>query len=361
MSYFLRRGPAAAAAGIVALFAGGAPSMTAAAAEPQSVAEIAAYAGADRQSLLEQGARKEGALMIYMTGTQIEPLIERFTQKYPFIKVQFTRDGSVEIAQRVAQEYSAGVHLVDAYELADEGLIVPRDAGMLQPFVSPEEASYEKDAIQAQGRWASVREGYTGIGFNTQKIPESEAPKTYKDMLDPKWKGRMAISGSPSTAANWVGAMLLTQVADYVRALGAQNMRIFQMDQRAISNMMIAGEVEISPTTYLSHVLASRAQGAPLAWNAPGPLPVLDTSAALATMAPHPHAAMLFIDFLLSKEGQLMYRDIGYASARSDMPASGLPPVEKVFLANRPNYLQEFETWLALFRSAFMHGSGQAP
>ena len=61
--------------------------------------------------------------------------------------------------------------------------------------MSPEAASYEKDAIEAGGRWVSVREGYTGIGFNTQKIAESEAPKTYKDMLDPKWKGRMTISG----------------------------------------------------------------------------------------------------------------------------------------------------------------------
>lgn len=360
MNWSVRRG-AVAAAGIFAVVACGVPAMTEAAAEPQSVAEIATYTGADRQSLLEQGARKEGALMIYMTGTQIAPLIDRFTEKYPFIKVEFTRDGSVEIAQRVTQEYAAGVHLVDAYELANEGLIVPRDEGMLQPFVSPEAASYEKDAIEASGHWVSVREGYTGIGFNTQKISESEAPKTYKDMLDPKWKGRMTISGSPSTAANWVGAMLLTQGADYVRALGAQNMRIFQVEQRAIANMMISGEVELSPTSYLSHILASRKQGAPLGWNAPGPLPVLDASAALASMAPHPHAAMLFIDFLMSKEGQLIYRDLGYASARGDMPPNGLPPVEKVFLANRPNYLQEFETWLALFRADFMQGSASAP
>jgi iron(III) transport system substrate-binding protein len=361
MNLSVLRGPRIVLAGILAAHAVSAFSRPAAAAEPQSVADIANYTGTDRQSLLEAGARKEGSLMVYMTGTQIQPLIQRFTQKYPYVKVQFTRDGSVEIAQRVLQEYTAGVHLVDAFELADEGLIVPRDAGMLQPFVSPEEANYEKDSIEPQSRWASVREGYTGVGFNTQKISVGDAPKTYKDMLDPKWKGRMAISGSPSTAGNWVGAMLLTQGADYVRALGAQNMRIFQMDQRAISNLMISGEVEISPTTYLSHVLASRANGAPLAWNAPGPVPVLDTSAAIAVMAPHPHAAMLFIDFLLSKEGQLMYRDLGYASARLDMPAGDLPVVEKVFVASRPNYLQEFETWVALFRSAFGHGATTGP
>ena len=355
MSIPVSRGPVLAS--LLAILACGISLPKAAAAEPTSVADIANYTGADRQSLLEAGARKEGALMVYMTGTQIDPLIKRFNEKYPYIKVQFTRDGSVEIAQRVVQEYSAGVYLVDAYELADEGLIVPRDAGFLQPFVSPEEAAYEKDSIEPQRRWASAREGYTGIGFNTQKIPESEAPKTYKDMLDPKWKGRMAISGSPSTSGNWVGAMLLTQGEAYVRALGAQNLRIFQMDQRAVSNMMIAGEVDISPTTYLSHVVASRAKGATLGWNAPGPLPVLDTGTAIAAKAQHPHAAMLFIDFLLSKEGQLMYRDIGYASARLDMPPNGLPLVDKVFVASRPNYLSEFETWVALFRSAFMHGA----
>jgi len=358
MTISVSRGSATIAAVILAALGCGAPMATAAAAEPTSVADIANFAGADRQSMLEAGARKEGDLMVYMTGTQIQPLIDRFTQKYPYIKVEFTRDGSVEIAQRVAQEYSAGVTLVDAYELADEGLIVPRDLGFLQPFVSPQEAAYEKDSIEPQGRWASAREGYTGIGFNTSKIPQSEAPKTYRDMLDPRWKGRMVISGSPSTAANWVGAMLLTEGEDYVRALGQQNMRIFQMDARAIANLMISGEVDISPTTYLSHVLASRKQGAPLAWNAPGPVPVLDASVAIAAKSPHPHAAMLFIDFLLSKEGQLMYRDIGYASARLDMPPGDLPEVQKLFLASRPNYLSEFETWVALFRSAFIHGAG---
>src|SRR5439155_7342101 len=141
---------------------------------------------------------------------------------------------------------------------------------------------------------------------------------------------KMAVSALATTAANWVGTMLLTYGMDFVRQLGAQSMRPYRITARAVANLMISGEVLISPTTYLSHVEASRAQGAPLAWNAPGPVPVTDTSVALAAKAPHPHAAMLFVDFLLTKEAQLMYRDLGYLSARTDMAAADTPKLQKI-------------------------------
>jgi iron(III) transport system substrate-binding protein len=144
---------------------------------------------------------------------------------------------------------------------------------------------------------------------------------------------------------------------DFVRKLAGQNFRIYPITARAIANLMISGEVEISPMTFASHVIASNADGAHLGWIPPGPLAVIDTVTALAAKAPHPHAAMLLIDFLMSKEGQLMYRDLGYESARTDMPASLLPPVKKMFLANRPTYMADFDTWTQTFRSLFERGA----
>ena len=325
-------------------------------AAPTTVAEIATYMGGDRQQMLEAGARREGTVMLYATGTQIQPLLDRFMQIYPFVKVTMPRASALDVTRKVIEEYSAGVYLVDAYELSSYGLVVERDQGLLQPFASPELADYDASAIEPGHHWVSVRESYLGIGYNTQRINAEEAPKTYADLLAPKWKGKMAVSGSLSTTANMVGGMVLSLGTDYVRKLGQQDIRVYELTGRALANLMISGEVPLSPTIYNSHVEASRAQGAPIAWNVPGPVAVTDTSVALAPKAPHPHAAMLLIDFLLSREGQAMYRDLGYAPGRNGMTPKDLPPLQKLYLTNRPNYVREFEDWARLTKQTVLRG-----
>jgi iron(III) transport system substrate-binding protein len=325
-------------------------------AAPRTVGEIANYAGADRQQLLEDGARREGALMLYATGTQIQPLLDRFTQKYPFIKVAMPRASSIDVTRKVIEEYGAGLYQVDAYELSSYGLVVQREQGLLQPFSSPELADYDQTTIEPGHNWVSVRESYLGIGYNTQKISAQDAPKSYQDLLAPQWKSKMAISGSLSTSANWVGGMAISLGIDYVKKLGQQDIRVYELSGRALANLTIAGEVPLSPTIYNSHVEASRAQGAPIAWNLPGPVAVTDTSTALALKAPHPHAAMLLIDFLLSKEGQAIYRELGYVPSRNAMAPKDLPVMQKLYLTNRPNYVQEFEGWAALAQQTILKG-----
>jgi iron(III) transport system substrate-binding protein len=325
-------------------------------AAPVTVSEIANYAGADRQQVLEAGARREGTILLYATGTQIQPLLDRFMQKYPFIKVAMPRAPSIDVTRKVIEEYSAGLYQVDAYELSSYGLVVPRAQGLLQPFASPELADYDPNTIEPGRNWVSVRESYLGIGYNTRKISQQDAPKSYQDLLDPRWKGKMAISGSLSTSANWVGGMVISLGVDYVRKLGQQDIRVYELSGRALANLTISGEVPLSPTIYNSHVEASRAQGAPIAWNVPGPVAVTDTSTALALKAPHPHAAMLLIDFLMSKEGQAMYRDLGYVPARNGMAPKDFPALQKLYLTNRPNYIQEFEQWAALVQQTIFKG-----
>jgi iron(III) transport system substrate-binding protein len=164
----------------------------------------------------------------------------------------------------------------------------------------------------------------------------------------------MAMSGSISTASNFVGTLVLTHGDDFVRRLGKQNIRIYPVTARALANLIISGEVTLSPTIYNSHVEASAAMSAPLAWVAPGPVPVTDTAVALARGAPSPHAAMLMIDYLMSHEGQRIYGELGYGSARRDAnrPA-GNNPVRKLYLGNRPNYVRELAEWSKLYRDVF--------
>jgi len=326
-----------------------------AAAQSKTVESIANYSGGDRQAMLEAGARAERGLLLYTTGTQIEPLIQGFERKYPYLKVTVQRGTQADIANRALAEHRAGYKKLDMFELSSQGLILIRDANILQPFRSPQSAAFETAAIEPARHWVVVRESYTGIGINTKAIPLGAAPKTYDDLLAPEWRGRMAMSGSISTAANFVATLVLTKGEDFVRKLGEQNIRIYPVTARALANLMISGEVLLSPTIYNSHVEASAAQGAPLAWVAPGPVPVTDTAVALAREAPSPHAAMLLIDYLMSAEGQRIYGRLGYGSARRDMTKRvGSNPVEKLYLGNRPSYVREFAGWSKLYRDVFL-------
>ena len=318
-----------------------------------SVAEIALDKSPERQQMLEAGARREGALMLYATGTQIQPLIDAFRKRYPFIKVDMPRASSEDVARKVVEEYSAGVYAVDAFELSSFGLVPLREQGVLQPFSSPHQSNYPATAIGPDRAWTSVRESNIGLGYNTTKISRDEAPKTYEQLLDPKWKGKLALSGSDSSVSNMAGAMVLSKGADYVRKLGAQNIRVYQVTGRALANLTISGEAPLALTIYSAHVEASKAQGAPIEWIAPGPVSVTDTAAALAIKAPHPHAAMLFIDFLLSREAQVLYRALGYRSAHKEIATAEDTGLEKIFLANRPNYVREFEQWQKLSEETF--------
>src|SRR5947209_15254594 len=328
-------------------------ALASARAQPSRVETIANYAGADRPAVLEAGARREGGLLLYTTGTQIKPLVDRFEQKYPYVKVELARASSADTARKVIEEYRAGFEKVDAFELASHGLVMPRDEGILQSFRSPELTAFAADAVEPARHWVVVRESYTGIGFNSKLLPPERAPKTYLDLLDAQWRGKMAISGVSTTAVNWVGTMLIAHGPEFVRMLGTQNIRVYNLTGRALANLMTAGEVALSPTIYNSHVAASAEKGAPLGWFAPAPVPVTDSGVAIARKAPHPHAAMLFVDFLMSKESQVLYQELGYYSPRSDAASAGAK-LERLYLTNRPNYIREYEDWAKLYQDVFL-------
>ncbi len=323
------------------------------AASPEAVAKITGYSGSDRQAFLEAGARKEGKLLIYTVGTQIRPVLKAFKNKYPFVEYQLFRAGSAKIARRVLEEYKAGFYKVDAFELNVGALAPIRDAGYLARLNTPQAANYGPNATEPKKHWLVARESYLALGYNTTKVSNADAPKTYKDLLDPKWKGKMAISGRASTLTNWIGAMVLSQGEAYVRKLGGQNIRVYKTSGRALANLIVSGEVALSPAVYNSHVFKSRSKGGKIAWRALGATSVTVTGVAVASRANNPHSAMLLVDFMLSKPAQKLYAKLGYSSAHKDMPdKSG--PKNKVYLANRPTFARDFETWSKLGSEVFV-------
>lgn len=329
-----------------------AATLTTAQAAPQSVAEIANYRGADRGKLLEEGAKKEGSLLVYAIGTQLDPLFKRFQDKYPAVRFELFRAPTTDITRRVLEEYRAGRHVVDILDVTTGGLPEIRAAGILQPYDTPEKSNFAPEAMDPKGYWVFDYEGYIGTGFNTAEVKPEEVPQTWDDLLHPRWKGRMALSGQGATMGNWIGALLKDRDEAFIRKLGAQQPRVYQMISRAVANLVVSGEVPLSPQIYMSHMQNSAQQGAKVAWKALGGAYSNVNALALPAKAPHPHAAMLYIDFALSHEGQTIHVGLGNNSARLDL-ASADKPKKIYYLSEEPDYLQNFEKWTALGRDIF--------
>jgi iron(III) transport system substrate-binding protein len=323
-------------------------------AAPQTRDEIANYKGADRQAVLEAGARKEGVVLAYGSGAQVDPLNVAFMKLYPFVRVEFFHGAGPDIPRRVTEEYKVGRYLVDAFNAGGGTISAIRDGGFLHPFHSPELAALRPEGIESGPKGpisATNYESYVSLGFNTKLVPEAEAPRTYQDLLDPKWQGKMGVA--QSQVSNWIGTALFDQGEDFVRKMATQKVKIFNISGQAGANLVVSGELPLSPATFDSHMINAEKKGASVSWRPIGGVYGTIGGTGLAREAPHPHAAMLYIDFLISKTGQEMYREQGYSSARADIQSTKQRPAKVYYLGSRPTYPEEYEKWLALGKQVF--------
>jgi len=327
-----------------------------AAKRPATVAELALYKGADRQQVLEDGAKKEGALVFYTSGilTQaVRPVVDAFMKKYPFIKVEIWRAGSEALVPRVLEELKAGKLGFDVIENTQTGYLIMQEVGgILQPFSSPNLAFIEDDAITKAPGGGAFRAGFResghSMGYNTKLVSKENLPKSYRDLLDPKWKGKVAIAGSDN-GLSFVGMMLDTYGEDFVKRLAAQNFDIHMVSVRAILDLIINGEYWLSPAIADAHVTESKQKGAPVEWVPLDPVHVNVGQIALSTQSHNPHAALLFIDFELSKESGDIHKAKGYVSSRKDVEG------EKTYKKNYGPYtLDSSRKWIAAFNKYFL-------
>ncbi len=306
-------------------------SLLLAANKPSTAAELAMYKGSDRQQILEEGAKKEGKITFYTSGTieqSVGPLVDAFKKRYPFINVDIWRAGTNALTPRIVEEFKAGKSVFDNVEGTQANMMVLQKLGIIQPFYSPNLIYMEKDAITpaADGGAYTVvfRATGIGVGYNTKLINKSQLPKTYQDLLDPKWKGKMAIAGS-NTGTSWVGVILNTHGEEFLKRLSQQDIVVHMVSGFALLNMVANGEFAFSPTIFDSHAIASKEKGAPVDWFPLEPVHVNVGQIALAKEVHHPHAALLFADFELSKEGAEIQKSKGYAHLRKDVPALTQP------------------------------------
>jgi iron(III) transport system substrate-binding protein len=288
---------------------------------PSTVAEIALYQGADREQILIAGAQQEGKLVYYNSLTWMEQLSREFEKKYPFVQVEVYRSDSPDLVERLTNEYKAGRYTTDVLHTTHAGLELMREANHLQEFWSPELAQYPPDVTTRGSQsvlYVGSRENHVGVGFNTTQVSAAEAPRTYDDLLDPKWKGRMSLTAN-STGAQWLGVVLETRGRDYVQRLGTQDLRMHNMAGAALAQLVVSGEVPLSPVIFDNNMTVGKEKGAPVEWRPLEPVMTNVGFTGLLARAPHPHAAMLFTDYLQSREGQEVMLKGGLNTPRLDM------------------------------------------
>ncbi|HEY4135746.1 MAG TPA: extracellular solute-binding protein [Alphaproteobacteria bacterium] len=291
--------------------------------------EIADLQGPDRQKILEDGARKEGKVTIYsgmIVDQALQPITDAFMKKYPYIKAEFWRADAFKIIQKVLAEQRAKSVVADVAESTSlaEPLI---KAGAVIPFNSPSLDAYPADYRDPRRLWGATRFSYFGAAYNTKLIAAADAPKTYEDLLDPKWKGKMAWRD-----ASDIGNMLfITNILmlmgdekgdDYLKKLAQQKIVNFSGSARTLVNRVIDGEYPLAIGIFLHHPVISAQKGAPVAALPIEPVPSLNGTAVLVKGAPNPYSAMLLIDFMLSKEGQDTLEKADYLPAHPDATTS---------------------------------------
>jgi iron(III) transport system substrate-binding protein len=270
------------------------------------------YKGADRTDRLIAKAREEGTLTFYtsMATTESGPLAQAFEKKYG-VKVQLWRALSENVLQRALTEARGGRRALDVVETnAPEVEALAREQ-VVAEFDSPHIADLPAWAIPPHRRWFSDRANLWVTGYNTAKVKREELPATLDGFADPKWKGRLALE---ATDSDWMYGVVQFMGEErglaFFRKLAALKPEM-RKGHILVAQLVAAGELQVCPTIYSGNADSIKEKGGPIDWVAVEPLVGRPQAIALAKNAPHPHAALLFADFVLSPEGQKLLADMG--------------------------------------------------
>ena len=294
----------------------------------QTSESILLYQGPDREKRLLEGARKEGQVIIYaamIVNQALRPLLDAFNKKYPGVRASYWRGDSEDIAAKLAAESRAKNLLVDVVEGTGVGELVV-SANLVQPFYTPEIANVPENLRDPRSLWAPTRLSYFSLAYNTRLVPPDKVPKTYEDLLDPQWKGKMSwrigsSSGTPLFITNLRMAWGEEKAMAYFRKLADQKIVNFGSGSaRTLVDRVIAGEYPIALNIFAHHPLISAAKGAPVSSQLMDPVATTTATAAIPNGVRRPHAALLLVDFIVSKEGQQILSKANYFPVRPDVP-----------------------------------------
>jgi iron(III) transport system substrate-binding protein len=300
---------------------------------------------------LLQAAKKESKLVWYtsMAIDTSKPLLDVFLKQYPFIQAELVRAGEEQLLNRILTESRAGKSFFDV--VSSSAIQVLASRNFLSPYASAESTAYVAELKDPQGRWTAVYNNNLVPVYNTKMLSEKEAPRDYLDLLDPKWKGKMLMD---STDYDWYGTLAVVwgreAAARYMERL-AQQAPAWRRGHGLVAQLIAAGEVPLG-WAYNFRVERMKTEGAPVEWVASfNPIVTTINGVGLSAKASAPNAGKLFIDFILSKKGQEMIRDMRRIPSRSDVKPLAvkmdqsklrLKLVTGEVMANIDRYAEEF-------------------
>ncbi|HXG50952.1 MAG TPA: extracellular solute-binding protein [candidate division Zixibacteria bacterium] len=275
------------------------------------------------EARLVEGAKKEGGLVWYtaMSVDTAKPLVDAFERRYPFVKVRYIRAGTAQMINRVVTETLAGRWEFDAVTVLGMDALVRRN--LFTPYFSPEREAFFDFLKDPAGRWHGLYHNHVVLAYNTRLVPEKEAPRDYPDLLNPKWKGKI---GMDSRDYTWFGTLVHAWGRDravaYMKQLARQEPQ-FRTGHALIAQHVVAGEFPLG-WVYSFRVETMKKEGAPIEWVATfDPIVVEIGGIALSARAKNPSAAKLFIDFVLSRDGQRVILASQRIPSRKDMQTPG--------------------------------------
>lgn len=270
---------------------------------------VRSLAPAQRKAALEEGARKEGEMVFYtsMGLTDYPKIVGAFEKSFPFVKVRSIRLTQSSIFTKIDTEARAGRVLVDVVASAPVEIWELRHKGYSFPYLSPELKAFPAGSYDSQGFWSSFEVTPIVVAFNTKLVSQEDAPRSYQDLLQPRWKGRMSL-GSDEYA--WFTVMLdgmgKAKALEYMKALARQQLHIPGSSSIVRLQLALAGESAIVIAARGRRVVEYKEKGAPIDYRLFDPYPAEPNAVSVMRRASHPHAALLFIDWILSEEAQSM-------------------------------------------------------
>ncbi|MFN3889565.1 MAG: ABC transporter substrate-binding protein [Beijerinckiaceae bacterium] len=310
-------------------------------------------------------ARSEGRIVWYTTQIVDQfarPAAQAFEKKYG-IRVEYVRADSSVIALRISNEAKAGKTLADVF---DGSSTVPylKKEGLVAQWVPPSASRLPERYVDREKYWVAINEFVFTPAFNSTLVKADEAPSVWADFLNPKWKGKLVWSSQPiaSAAPGFIGMMIEEmgepKALDYLKRLGAQQPVGLKASARLVLDQVISGEYPLAIHTFNHQSVISAAKGAPSVWKSINPGLAVMTVASVTKNAPHPNAARLFVDFLVSKEGQQLFRDNDYIPVDPDVPprVAALRPDGVKFRAiyMTPEQIENgMSKWMSIYNDIF--------
>ena len=278
--------------------------------------------GPERARILSEGAMREASVTLYSSVAEkdLRRVVAEFERRH-HIKVNVWRAGKDKVLGRVIAEAHAKRNEVDVIHNVSPEMEVLHREKLLQPVSSPLHATLIPEAVAPHREWAGPRVYLFVQAYNTTKVKPEEVPRRWRDLLDPRWKGRLAIENKE---VEWfytlVQAMGEAEGLAFFRELVATNGLSVRRGNALLTNLVVAGEVPFALTLYSYLPDQARRTGAPVQWIALPPTIAGTDAVGIAAQAPHPHAAVLLYDFLLG-EGQALLAEMHHVVSNRRMAA----------------------------------------